>query len=58
MRAGVHEIAAQSKLTFATLGSLGKNLTSGDSKKAKKSVDQLSGPVGIVKFGETILQYG
>lgn len=58
MGAGIEEIVAQSKLTFTTLWFLAKNLTSGDSKKAKKSVDQLSGPVGIVKFGETILQYG
>lgn len=58
MKAGVQEIVAQSKLTFVTLWSLVRNLSSGDSKKAKKSVDQLSGPVGIVKFGETILQYG
>jgi len=54
--AGLQEIIAQSKLTFSVLGTLGKNLTSGDSKKAKKSVDQLSGPVWIVKFGDTILK--
>lgn len=55
--AGFQEILAQSNLTFSVLWSLGRNLTSWDSQKVKKSVDQLSGPVGIVKFGEWILEY-
>jgi membrane-associated protease RseP (regulator of RpoE activity) len=55
---GAHELRAQTKLTFAILGSLGRSLFSFDQQQIGDSVNRLSGPVGIVKFGETVLDDG
>jgi regulator of sigma E protease len=52
------EVVAQTELTRSMLKRLGKNLFSGDRKKAASSVSQMSGPVGIVKMGEMILKEG
>lgn len=41
-------------MTFATLGTLGRNLFSFEQKKIASSVDKLSGPVGIVAFGQRL----
>jgi regulator of sigma E protease len=51
-----NELVAQTELTRSMLKRLGKNLFSGDRKKAAGSVNQMSGPVGIVKMGEMILK--
>lgn len=53
---GLHEIKAQSVLTFGLLGTLGRNLLSFNWQRMSDSVNKLSGPVGIIKFGEMILQ--
>ncbi len=55
---GWHEIKAQSKLTFTLLWTLWRNLISFDSQRMGDSVSKLSGPVGIIKFGEMILLEG
>ncbi len=56
LKAWWQEMVAQSKLTFEVLWSLWKNLLSGNKDKIKKSVENLSGPVWIVKIGDTLLQ--
>ncbi len=55
MKAAVHEIREQAKITFWLMGYLWRNLVSGDSEKVEKSVNKLSWPVWIVKFWEQIL---
>lgn len=57
-QAGWTEVVAQTELTRSMLKRLGKNLFSGDRKKAEWSINQMSGPVGIVKMGEMILKEG
>jgi regulator of sigma E protease len=57
MKASVHEIREQAKLTFWLLWYLGRNIFSGDAEKVENSVNKLSWPVGIVKFGEQILEF-
>lgn len=54
MLAGGKEVVEQTRLTFATLGTLGKNLFSFEQKKISSSVDKLSGPVWIVAFGQRL----
>lgn len=53
--AGIHEIKAQTNLTFTILWSLGKNLLSFNKEKIKDSVNKMSGPVWAVKVWEIIL---
>lgn len=53
-----NEVLAQTSLTRWMLKRLGKNLVSWDRKKAAWSLNQMSGPVGIVKMGEVILKEG
>ncbi len=55
MKAGVHEIWANTTLTMGMLKNLGKNLFSFNKEKMKWSVEKLSGPVGIVYVGTSIL---
>lgn len=55
---GAHELYHQTRLTFAMLGQLWRKLFSGSSGDAADAVNSLSGPVGIVKFGEAILTQG
>lgn len=53
-----HEVVEQTRLTLIVLGKLGSNLLSGNRHKISGSLKGLSGPVGIVKFGWWIRQYG
>lgn len=55
---GLHEIKAQSILTFSLLWTLWRNLISFDRQRMSDSVEKMSGPVGIIKFGEMILKEG
>ncbi len=54
----VREIWAQMDLTFAALGKLGKSLVSFNWTKIKGSLNWLTGPVWVVKFGEKLLESG
>lgn len=56
MLAGIQEIGAESSLTFNTLGTLGGNLLSFNKNRISWSVNKLSGPVGIVKVVQTLLE--
>jgi regulator of sigma E protease len=56
--AGLHEIGAQAKLTFFTLGNLLTNLVSLDNERISSSLNNLTGPVGAIKFGDTLRQAG
>jgi len=58
MLAALHEINAEAHLTFSALGNLGKNLLSFNKWRISGSLDKLSGPVGAVKFGQTLLANG
>ncbi|HRX63493.1 MAG TPA: site-2 protease family protein [Candidatus Absconditabacterales bacterium] len=58
MFVGIKEIGAQFDLTFAALGRLGSSLISFNGSKIKKSLGSLTGPVGVVKFGEMLLSSG
>ena len=54
--AGLQEIWAETKLTFNALGSLWANLLSFNGWKIKTALSKLTGPVGAVKLGETLLK--
>lgn len=54
--AGLHEIGAQAKLTFFTLGNLVTNLVSLDNDRISSSLNNLTGPVGAIKFGDALRQ--
>ncbi len=54
----LHEIKAETKLTINALGSLGSNLLSFNKSKIKSALSKLTGPVGAVKLGETLLKEG
>ena len=56
--AGLQEIKAETILTFDALGSLGKSLLSFNGSKISGSLNKLTGPVGVVKFGEKLLEEG
>ncbi|HKL43711.1 MAG TPA: site-2 protease family protein [Candidatus Absconditabacterales bacterium] len=58
LRLGLKEVGAQVDLTFTALGKLGKNLVSFDRSKIKGSLSGLTGPVGVIKFGENLLNSG
>lgn len=58
MKASAYEIKEQAKITFGLMWYLWRNLFSGESEKVERSVNKLSWPVGIVKFGEQILEFG
>ncbi len=58
MGAGLQEIAAETKLTFKTLGTLGSDLLSFDKTRIKTSFNQLTGPAGVIKVGESLLSSG
>lgn len=58
MLAGLQEIKAETILTFDALGTLGKNLLSFNGTKISWSLNKLTGPVGVVKFGERLLAEG
>jgi len=53
-----NEMGAQTELTFNALGTLGKNLLSFNGEKINKSLNNLTGPVWAVKFGEMLRQSG
>ncbi len=53
-----NEMGAQTNLTFNALGTLGKNLLSFDGEKINNSLNNLTGPVGAVKFGDMLRQSG
>ncbi len=55
---GAQEVVEQARLTLIVLGKLGSNLISWNREKISTSLKGLSWPVGIVKFGGGILQYG
>ncbi len=54
----VKEIQAQTILTFWALGTLGKDLLSFNGLKIKTSLDKLTGPAGVIWFGENLLESG
>ncbi len=54
--AGLQEIGAETKLTLNALGTLWSNLLSFDKHKIKTALSKLTGPVGAVKLGETLLK--
>ena len=56
MLAGLQEIGAETELTLNALGSLGSNLLSFNGKKISLALNKLTGPVGAVKLGETLLK--
>ncbi|MEI6425930.1 MAG: site-2 protease family protein [Candidatus Absconditabacteria bacterium] len=56
--AGLQEIKGETQLTFTSLGNLGASLFSFDRAKIDGAMSKLSGPVGAVKFGDTLLQIG
>lgn len=56
MRAWLQEIWAETKLTLGALGSLGKNLLSFNKGKISSALNKLTGPVGAVKIGATLLK--
>ena len=58
MLAGLQEIKAETILTFDALGTLGKNFLSFNGTKISWSLNKLTGPVGVVKFGERLLAEG
>lgn len=58
MGAGLQEIVAETKLTFKTLGTLGSDLLSFDKTRIKTSFNQLTGPAGVIKVGESLLSSG
>lgn len=59
MWAWLHEIKAQTDLTFTVLGYIWKNLISFNKEKIKSSLNNMSGPVWAVKVWELILnEYG
>lgn len=59
LAAAWHEFRAQIDLTFNALWKLGSSFLSFDWWEIKESVDGLSGPVWIVKFGgDILLQWG
>lgn len=53
-----HEIVAETKITFLALWGLGRSLFSFNRDRISSSVNKLSGPVGIVKFGEKVWNTG
>ena len=55
MLMSLKEVWAQTKLTFSALWSLGKNLVSFDSSRVKWALNKLTGPVGAVQFGWSLL---
>lgn len=55
LRLWLKEIWAQMDLTFTALGKLWKNLISFDRSKIKWSLNGLTWPVGVIKFGERLL---
>lgn len=57
MIAWLHEIKAQTVLTFTVLWSLWKDISSWDKEKAKKAVSKLSWPVWAVKMIEVIIKF-
>ncbi len=58
MKASLHEIGEHGKITFNLMGYLWRNLFSWNSEKVENSVNKLSWPVWIVKFGDQILEFG
>lgn len=56
MLAWLQEIGAETKLTISALWSLWWNLLSFNGKKIKGALSRLTGPVGAVKLGETLLK--
>jgi len=58
MKAAIHEMWEHAKITFNLMGYLWRNLFSWNAEKVENSVNKLSGPVGIVKFGDQILEFG
>lgn len=49
-----HELKAETEITFFALGNLFTSLLSFDKQQISSSVNKLSWPVGIVKFGEKV----
>ncbi len=58
VKIALKEIKAQTQLTFHALWSLWKNLISFNKTKISGALDKLSGPVGAVKFWDTLLESG
>ncbi len=56
MLASLKEIKWETQLTFSSLGSLWASLFSFNKDKIDGAMNKLSGPVGAVKFGDTLLQ--
>lgn len=56
MIASLKEIKGETQLTFSSLGNLWASLFSFNKNKISGAMNSLSGPVGAVKFGDTLLQ--
>lgn len=58
MLVSLKEMRAQTDLTFAALGRLGKGLISFNKEKIQTSLGKLTGPAGAIKFGDMLLREG
>lgn len=58
LKAGWHEIVSQTTMSFRALGKVGKWLFSFKKAQVAESAKSLSGPVGIVKMIELLMQQG
>lgn len=58
MKISATEIKAQTTLTLSALGTLGKDLLSLNGKRIKTSLNKLTGPAGVIKLWEALLDSG
>ncbi len=52
------ELRAQARLSWMSLGVIGRGLVSLDAGETSHAVNKLTGPVGAVKFGEMLMERG